>query len=477
MFSLDYFKYLLKSKKGILIFEGLVILLVFIGIGHAAAGSYLALMLALAYFLTLNIFNYVHSKKAVDTYFALPVSRKAMLSTGIIFSYVFSYLPSAIATLCKLAIRGEFNSDAVLYLGFMALAVFVLVMFNAAVYLIANNAVDGIVVLGAYTLLPLFMLIAGNIFLECFVCAYDGAVVENVIYLSPAYMAINGFMELVSANDYGFVKGSVVALVLLALLSAYVLKKEYIDRKVERAETTSKGLFAYPAVIAIYMALGMFGISSNYSNESLIDYYADYFWLYIIIFVMFIMANYLYKRKFEINLKLIATFIIAAALGLGFAAVARKTNGFYISYGYLGNHEKAHYTIRIYNTESDEMKEWIKEKSGSDSYCYSVEIDMTNGVKSGDSLRQETLDLIDELQLEATNIFYGDEILDGTSYLYTSNGCRLGKKYVECKENHNYYEAPELTIEDLKILEKDKNVKFHFDMADDEKYIYEEVYY
>ena len=95
MFSLEYFKYLLKSRKYLLLFVFLITLLNILGTRDPK--TYLIiqafLSLAMTFILPLNIFYYIHDRKAIDTFFSIPVSRKALLVTGLVFCVLGVYLP------------------------------------------------------------------------------------------------------------------------------------------------------------------------------------------------------------------------------------------------------------------------------------------------------------------------------------------------------------------------------------------------
>ncbi|MBR3006248.1 MAG: hypothetical protein IKH68_06295, partial [Erysipelotrichaceae bacterium] len=90
MFSKEYFRYLLSSNRYLLI------LLLLVGMLNALGNTIRGLDLILqgifavgcSFILPMIVFYHVHDKKAVDSYLSLPVSRKAMLVTGIVFCFL-----------------------------------------------------------------------------------------------------------------------------------------------------------------------------------------------------------------------------------------------------------------------------------------------------------------------------------------------------------------------------------------------------
>ena len=93
MFSKEYFKYLLTSNRYLLIL--VFFLFAFNAIGNTIKGLDLLLQGFLAvlfsFILPIIVFYHVHDKRAVDSYFALPVDRKRILATSILFCFLIVY--------------------------------------------------------------------------------------------------------------------------------------------------------------------------------------------------------------------------------------------------------------------------------------------------------------------------------------------------------------------------------------------------
>ena len=101
MFSKEYFKYLLTSNRYLLIL--VFFLFAFNAIGNTIKGLDLLLQGFLAvlfsFILPIIVFYHVHDKRAVDSYFALPVDRKRILATSILFCFLIVYAGIAIGIL------------------------------------------------------------------------------------------------------------------------------------------------------------------------------------------------------------------------------------------------------------------------------------------------------------------------------------------------------------------------------------------
>ena len=322
MLNKNYFKYLLKSKKYFVVIVFLIEFVLTIG----SIGSYRtynsfndqALILyivsaVVAFVLPLIVFSYVHNKKAVDTYFSLGISRKEMLSTGIIFCLAISFLSyffSLLVFIIGLLIKGT-STELAFLLSTIPVALInylALIVFNSFIYLLANSVFDGIVILAAYSFLPLAFYIIVSCFQSTFIIGVDivtNYICKYLVYLSPLFMTFfspyalkNLFVKEVGTYyfDVNFWTMSVVNALYL-IVFAYLLYKVYIDRDVERSGDYSNSFFAYPFIIGIYTALSLLFIACCLNS-----YWSFYeiILLYVLIFVLYIAANFIYKRKFSL---------------------------------------------------------------------------------------------------------------------------------------------------------------------------------
>ena len=377
MFSREYFTYLFKSKKYLLIFILVITLLNIIGTGNDEVSLVIQgfLCTVLAYLIPCHIFSYVHDKKAVDTYFSIPVSRKAMLITGIIFCAIVAYVPFVLSFTFYAV--SEDLGILVLVTGLlkMLLVALTLVCFNTSLYLIGNNVFDGITMLAAYSVLPAILLGALEVFGDSFV-AGRGFDTSFVSYLSPIFISADMFLDIVEFSMVDI--RNVVALILYLVLSAYLLYRFYVEREVERAGTPSDKFYSYPLVIYLYVFLILFMISSsfNYGYGSFGEFISDMFIVYLMLFVVFVVAHFIYKRKLYFSYKFPLFFVIAAMLTLGFTSLARSTKGFGLSQSYDHNDKLGGYTLYTYfDGIPSEIKEAFVQIDGvdiEDTYLYCI---------------------------------------------------------------------------------------------------------
>ncbi|MBR2578475.1 MAG: hypothetical protein IKE38_06030 [Erysipelotrichaceae bacterium] len=409
MFSKEYFDYLIRSKKYLLLFLLLLMLLIIVG-GRdmgTALGIEGLIGLMLCFALPVYIFYYVHDKKAVDTFFSIPVSRKALLVTGIIFCIMTVYLPVATA-MCFYAVAKKIGVLIIAYLFEILLAVTALIIFNTTLYLIANNIIDGIIMIGAYSFMPLAVFMVLNSMVSSYVAGFSSWNFEFLYYLSPAAMAANIFVSIFD-KEQAFVH--VLGLLAVALIFGCILMKAYTNRNVERAGTPSDRLLAYPFVIYFYVTMCLFFISSGngYGFESLSAFLRENFIIYVMLFAVFMGAYFIYKRKFFFPVKLPVVFAAAVILSLLITGLCKSCHGFGLAQMYERNDPYQQINIIVwYEDEDTDVQKYIYEKTGEKASYYNVCIynDRPEDDKWNMKLSASTMDIIEELRQRGISDFY-----------------------------------------------------------------------
>ena len=458
MFSLEYFKYLLKSRKYLLLFIFLITLLNILGTKDPKVYVIIQafLSLAMTFVLPLNIFYYIHDRKAIDTFFSIPVSRKALLVTGLVFCILGVYLPFALSIVCY-GIGVGAGLMIVVYLLEMLLAVVTLVVFHTLLYMIANNAIDGAVMAAAYTCIPLVLLFVLYSYTESFVCGMNNFDFTFVSYLSPIYLSGRLFASFKKISSDNVVPiGAIIGLIVILSISAYLLYRSYLNRAVERANTSSNGFFAYPAVIYTYAFMVLLLISSffNFYYKDVFEFFSDFFIAYLLLFAVFVAAHFVYKRKFYFSYKLPLFYCVALVISIVFALVCRQTHGFGLSYAYPKNDYKAYYTMSCWYSRFEnynrELFDYCESQIGTPIEDVSVYVE-ANSKYHNTEINEETYEIFDEMRKDAINKFYEDH-----------NGYRNIYLMISSSKDNNYYSydvGSDLSINQLKGLAADDNVK------------------
>ena len=458
MFSKEYFNYLVKSKRYLLLIILLITLLNVFGTTDAQVsfGIEGVIALLLCFFLPVYVFHYVHDKKAVDTFFSIPVSRTATLFSGLLFCILTAYIPLALVSLFFGVVN---HLGIIILINLLELLVMVsaLIVFNTAIYLIANNVFDGIVMIGAYSFLPIMLLIIINCFVENYVAGMYAMDTPYLAYLSPTWMSISTFIEMIR-KSYG--TWHIVGLLVILVVFTFILYKEYTNRDVERAATPSTKVYAYPVIIYTYVALSLFIIASmnNYTYGNIFDFMKEVFIVYVLLFAVFVAAHFVYKRKLYFNYKLPLFYVLALILSLTATTVFKANEAFGLSQHYNHNDPYAYYDLYTYNGVKDKkLLSFIEDSIGEEVYDISISVygpgsyDYINMGKL--RISDESVQIFENIRQEAIKQYYEyHETKDDEEINYAHLGVNTRDK------SYNYSFIGGIDYDSLLKLAKDKNI-------------------
>lgn len=289
----------------------------------------------LAFVLPVIVFRFVHSRKDEDQYFALPISRKTMLYGNLIFSYgvpaVYYFIGNLIFWIVTTA-GGTCRMSVGKFVYYQAVGLvfgLALVLFNSMLYLLANNMVDGIILMLGYTMLPSIWELGVDCMLH-FIWAggYTGIESGRLFQIfSPAGMAFERLMTIHTAD-----KGELWEILLhFALAIVYIvlcrlaLQRLFVRRKAERAEQVSDGFFAYRLLLPMCLIPSVLVVTNAIVGPFFIGTYIGL----VFLFVAYIVGSFIYKRQIRVTWKMILSFavIILACVLLRRVGLATKAFG------------------------------------------------------------------------------------------------------------------------------------------------------
>lgn len=470
MFSREYFTYLLKSKKYILLLILLVTLLNCFGSsGSFSNGIQIFITGIMCFLVPFSVFYYIHDKRAVDTFYSLPISRKKLLCTGLLFCILVIYL-SLMLCVIVFALSTKMHILKFVYVALVSLlAISTLVLFNVAIFTLANNTLDGIVILGAYTLLPLFLYWAGSLFISNYVCGGNDNSLKFIGYLSPGLMGVESLKILFPESDQleiiQYIK-YIGMMLLFLIVSIVILKKHYIDRDVERANSISDNYLTYPFIIFIYMVITLLMIVSSFyfRRETIVEFAINNIIPYALLFAIFMIAYFLYKRKLTFSYKIPLIYIVAMIGSLIFGQLAYSTRGFGLTNSYIKNDNKATYNLYNYQSSNPqyvednnldiELSNYIIDNL--DIYPQYVDIDIRCGLNHI-PVNEDSLKVIEKFRNNAIDNFYRKGEYDG----YISNMNISGTDGYR-----NYWIHENIALADILQLAKDDGVDVYLTIND-----------
>jgi len=342
-----YFRYLLKHNRIAVIFFFAIYLTVammpVLQINAPDAQStfsssvYWASMLSLAMTFVLPpiMMSFVHRKRSADVYMALPITRMEMLITILSFELLLAFGYYLISTMIIYFLTAHFAMSLSLYLQSILIVLIgtgALLSVNTLLYLIGNNVIDGIVMMTAYTVLPIVIYYVILMFSRIMIAGYQpsgsGIVFEGmgwIAALSPLWTTYFNISELFVVREV-----TSIEIVYMALTAGYGvlgwigLKREFILRRAERAEQLSDQFFAYPFIIMAYTFTVLFLITAH----SVSGFQANQLIYYLLLLLLYIIATFVYQRRLHLQWKRIGLFAGVLAAALCLSEVSWKTRCF-----------------------------------------------------------------------------------------------------------------------------------------------------
>ncbi len=393
------------------------------------------------------LFSFVQRRSSCDVYFALPVSRKEMRRTNILFAFALCYGYFLITALiayvfCGIGVVRLVNLAAIL--AFFAFVCLAMIVINSFLYLIGNNLLDGIVILAAYTMFPLFAVIAEDLIVS-------NLIAGNMILVNPPKAWILSPVSVLVTNcmaviDFGLADFSLpyfAAGVLYALIGWFGLKREFDERKSERAEHISDHPLAYKTIINCYAALFSLLFAS-----SLVRYpEAEYVVAFVMLMGCYITATFLYQRKLKLDWKSIALFGAEVIISLAIMFAGWNTRGFGLAEKIpLSQGDELTYDYYLMADQEDLGKAaGMSEEQPHEAYVGFTLSIPTDRIEEN----REIIDLLEKYRTKAIDNYYARQEQESSGYLRTMNSVK-GNNLAE----YTYPTFAAISEEDLKTISR-----------------------
>ena len=287
----------------------------------------------------------------------------------------------------------------------MAVLCFALSVIYAGIYLLANNIFDGIVMVLAYSFLPLFLYLAVYTFITELVCGYTYAGLENMTFDAGWFSPILMSARCMDAAIKGpFDQWLYLGLIILWTgLGLYGLYRNFIKRKAERADQLSSEFFAYPFIIHVYCLLCLLCFATLTARGG----FFEALFYYALLLLIYIVATFVYKRKIQIHWKYLVFYAAAVLLTIGLAKAALATRGFGMADRYSLNHGDS--LVYSWNYFGYSFNPAVSEDADRDEYepyeNYSINVYVeipTNKIHEN----QEVVDIFENIRKESIDYYY-----------------------------------------------------------------------
>ena len=333
----NYFKYLMQSHKNINIFLLITNLILttfnfllshprpFNSVNALSISSALLLIEALT--LPLLIFFYRFSKRASDTYFSLPLNRKELYITSIVYMavvivgiHIITILPILVNIALNFIDLLSFILTALKYLVIVIAVVIATLLIASAIIFQANTLFDAIIIEIIYLLLPFLLATTVSTFGSNMIVGYEVQAYDIMTYFFLPTLFFNA-----TANVFTYNANQIVAssdpniylfagiIIVVGLIAGTIAYYDIVKHKVESTEQISNKFFAYPFLITfVAVCLISVTISSTLNfNEPMFANISETLMWILVVFVAYQIMCFVYRRNVRISKKSLIIFIIA----------------------------------------------------------------------------------------------------------------------------------------------------------------------
>lgn len=317
--------------------------------------------------LPLFTFRFAFSKKNVDTYYAIPITRNNLFKAHFIAPILGTILPILASYLvggCFLIASGGLGIYlellVVLLLGFVMFVIIYSV--NTFIILKCNNIIDGSIMTGAIGIVPLLLYSAMYTFLQSQIVrsgmldSMISKIPDLIIDLFCSYRGLFLVGELVRFSNnnlkISFESFDLVLFIYYVVIGIIFIVQSYRsfkNKKGEDAEQLTTHYLTYPLLsnIALIALILNFNFTEYEITTSLI--------IVIGLFVVYLIINGIANRSFKITSKMIIKYIVLILVVNGFNFISKETEFFGINRKVLDykRYDKVVFELNYYDNKDD----------------------------------------------------------------------------------------------------------------------------
>ena len=337
------------------------------------------------------------SKKSGDTYYALPITRKSIITTILVYTALQIIIPFTISYAIGMIIMCGIV-DMVMVLGLLIttiINIIILLIINMFIVEKCNTTIDSIIILIGYHSLVLLIIIALDSFISNNLISgnilFDISILSNNFSISP-YNVLIGFQQYFTYKMqpifYNFDEPAPIILFVIysvvAIIAYKLLVKSFKNRQAENCDSLTNNKWTYPFIINACTICFIMQINFNNGLHNIL------FPITILLGLNFI-GLFISQRSFKLNKKVLVTFAIVFSFCFGFTKIAYATEFFNIANSFEGR--ESHVSI-YFDQNVDYM---VSDNEEMDTH-YRYEIDFN----------QDVLTLLEQLQYEIVDDYYAN---------------------------------------------------------------------
>jgi hypothetical protein len=401
----------------------------------------------MTYILPVILFAFVHNRRSSDQLLALPVSRSELLITNMAFAFTVifgSFLFTSVLLWLINAVHTVHLTELLAIIGQEAFFTFTMLVIHTFWFLIANNTFDGIVMIGSWSFVPLLFLGVISSFVSNTVAGGNFSDSGSVaMWLSPLAMNFHNLNFALADTDVFYNWGYTAVTALYAAAACYGLYSQFVKRKSDRAGQLSTHPLAYRLIINMYA----FAILLMICFSAMNSFSVEMFTMILLLLFIYVVAQFVYRRKIQLTVKILGLFAALTAAALGCAFAAFHTHGF-------GQAERYTFTDRSYiamryngSVNADNPTVIYKGKDVPEAYIY-AEVFLPVSEISPDN---EIWQIMEKYRKEGIDTFYADEPSAATANI-TYNNTDSPVSYIYTN-TYSYRLSEGISLEDLITLD------------------------
>lgn len=200
------------------------------------------------------VYGYLTSKKSVDVFHALPITRNDLFATQVLTSFVMVYLPFILNFFVYYGLQKglgfDFDAQYMLHIIIYTILFFSIQIIPSFVIQNTGTTSDALIHTGILIALPYLVVGAYHLFISTYVFGIHGVDVRIYNYISPFYPLFK-----VIFNEYGWDFKLLAYWLVLNAIAFHVTMRLYRFRKSEKSEEPFVNTKYFPIIINTFIPL------------------------------------------------------------------------------------------------------------------------------------------------------------------------------------------------------------------------------
>lgn len=296
--------------------------------------------IVLAILIPMVVYRFLYKRKSCDLYFSLPIKRKQLFSLQYCLGFLMAIIPFTLNFILALIVFYMKNTVTIEnsifpYFILVYIIIFTLYSLISLVLVKCNNMLDAVLVSIGIVIVPIILFITAQLFLtlqmDNIFVTQSGSFNEifdislMFTYITPIiciFYYVSEYLLTVQSHSISMIIIPMLYWFMVGSVFLYASRKAFLERKEEDSEQRTKSFLTYP----INLVLGIIALTLGTFRSDVMS--SDMIVSIVIIFVIYVVVIFIWKRRIQLRVKEIASFILLYAVVISFSIVFQNTKGF-----------------------------------------------------------------------------------------------------------------------------------------------------